>query len=60
MGPPEKFKTRCVVVGGGPAGMMAGFLLARAGIQVLVVEKHADFNRDFVDTRIDARASSAR
>jgi 2-polyprenyl-6-methoxyphenol hydroxylase-like FAD-dependent oxidoreductase len=47
MGPPEKFKTRCVIVGGGPAGMTAGFLLARAGIQVLVVEKHADFNRDF-------------
>jgi 2-polyprenyl-6-methoxyphenol hydroxylase-like FAD-dependent oxidoreductase len=47
MGPPEKSKTRCVVVGGGPAGMMAGFLLARAGVQVLVMEKHADFNRDF-------------
>jgi 2-polyprenyl-6-methoxyphenol hydroxylase-like FAD-dependent oxidoreductase len=47
MGPPQKSKTRCVVVGGGPAGMMAGFLLARAGIQVIVLEKHADFNRDF-------------
>jgi 2-polyprenyl-6-methoxyphenol hydroxylase-like FAD-dependent oxidoreductase len=44
---PEKSKTRCVVVGGGPAGMMAGFLLARAGVQVVVMEKHADFNRDF-------------
>src|SRR6266481_3360479 len=47
MGPPEKSKTRCVVVGGGPAGKMAGFLLARAGVQVVVMEKHADFNRDF-------------
>jgi len=36
-----------VVVGGGPAGMMTGFLLARAGIDVVVLEKHADFNRDF-------------
>src|SRR6266481_5272697 len=47
MGPPEKSKTRCVAVGGGPAGMMAGYLLARAGVQVAVLEKHADFNRDF-------------
>src|SRR3954453_13061323 len=38
---------RCCVVGGGPAGMMLGFLLARAGIEVLVLEKHADFLRDF-------------
>src|SRR5438270_10315181 len=38
---------RCLVVGGGPAGMMAGYLLARAGVDVLVLEKHADFNRDF-------------
>ncbi len=37
----------CVIVGGGPAGMMAGFLLARAGIKVTVLEKHADFLRDF-------------
>jgi 2-polyprenyl-6-methoxyphenol hydroxylase-like FAD-dependent oxidoreductase len=36
-----------VIVGGGPAGMMTGFLLARAGIDVVVLEKHADFNRDF-------------
>lgn len=36
-----------VVVGGGPAGMMAGLLFARAGIDVLVLEKHADFLRDF-------------
>jgi 2-polyprenyl-6-methoxyphenol hydroxylase-like FAD-dependent oxidoreductase len=39
--------TRCCVVGGGPAGMMLGFLLARAGIHVIVLEKHADFLRDF-------------
>src|ERR1700756_4444782 len=40
-------KTRCCIVGGGPAGMMLGFLLARAGIDVVVLEKHADFLRDF-------------
>ncbi len=34
-------------MGGGPAGMMAGYLLARAGVEVVVLEKHADFNRDF-------------
>ena len=37
----------CCVVGGGPAGMMLGFLLARAGVRVTVLEKHADFLRDF-------------
>jgi 2-polyprenyl-6-methoxyphenol hydroxylase-like FAD-dependent oxidoreductase len=40
-------ETTCCVVGGGPAGMMLGFLLARAGIKVTVLEKHADFLRDF-------------
>jgi 2-polyprenyl-6-methoxyphenol hydroxylase-like FAD-dependent oxidoreductase len=37
----------CVVAGGGPAGMMAGYLLARAGVDVVVLEKHSDFLRDF-------------
>ncbi|HEX9479838.1 MAG TPA: FAD-dependent oxidoreductase [Methylomirabilota bacterium] len=37
----------CCVAGGGPAGMMLGFLLARAGVRVMVLEKHADFLRDF-------------
>src|SRR5467141_3394247 len=40
-------RARCVVVGGGPAGMMTGYLLARAGVEVVVLEKHPDFNRDF-------------
>ncbi|QOZ09845.1 FAD-dependent oxidoreductase [Bradyrhizobium sp. CCBAU 51765] len=40
-------KVRCCVVGGGPAGMMLGYLLGRAGIDVVVLEKHADFFRDF-------------
>jgi 2-polyprenyl-6-methoxyphenol hydroxylase-like FAD-dependent oxidoreductase len=39
--------TTCCIAGGGPAGMMAGFLLARAGIDVTVLEKHGDFFRDF-------------
>ncbi len=43
----ETITTRCAIAGGGPAGMMLGFLLARAGIDVLVLEKHADFLRDF-------------
>ncbi|HEY1637760.1 MAG TPA: FAD-dependent oxidoreductase [Rhizomicrobium sp.] len=38
---------RCVIAGGGPAGMLCGYLLARAGIDVIVLEKHADFFRDF-------------
>jgi 2-polyprenyl-6-methoxyphenol hydroxylase-like FAD-dependent oxidoreductase len=38
---------RCCIVGGGPAGMMLGLLLARAGVPVTVLEKHGDFLRDF-------------
>lgn len=45
--PVETLQTRCCVAGGGPAGMIAGFLLARAGVDVVVLEKHADFLRDF-------------
>jgi 2-polyprenyl-6-methoxyphenol hydroxylase-like FAD-dependent oxidoreductase len=40
-------KTSCVVAGGGPAGIMLGLLLARGGVEVTVLEKHADFLRDF-------------
>jgi 2-polyprenyl-6-methoxyphenol hydroxylase-like FAD-dependent oxidoreductase len=43
----ETLQTRCVIAGGGPAGIMAGYLLARAGVPVVVLEKHADFFRDF-------------
>ena len=43
----ETLQTSCCIAGGGPAGMMLGFLLARAGVDVLVLEKHADFLRDF-------------
>ena len=43
----RKISTRCCIAGGGPAGMMLAFLLARAGIDVIVLEKHADFLRDF-------------
>jgi 2-polyprenyl-6-methoxyphenol hydroxylase-like FAD-dependent oxidoreductase len=39
--------TQCCIAGGGPAGMMAGYMLARAGVDVIVLEKHADFFRDF-------------
>ena len=44
---PEELQSRCCIAGGGPAGIMLGYLLARAGIEVLVLEKHADFLRDF-------------
>ncbi|MCP3389911.1 FAD-dependent oxidoreductase [Bradyrhizobium sp. CCGB12] len=45
--PKRTAKVRCCIVGGGPAGMMLGYLLGRAGIDVVVLEKHADFFRDF-------------
>src|ERR1700742_4304147 len=50
--PPERkpsrtINTRCCIVGGGPAGMMLGYLLGRAGVETVVLEKHADFFRDF-------------
>jgi 2-polyprenyl-6-methoxyphenol hydroxylase-like FAD-dependent oxidoreductase len=44
---PQTISCRCCIVGGGPAGMMLGFLLARAGVDTIVLEKHADFLRDF-------------
>jgi 2-polyprenyl-6-methoxyphenol hydroxylase-like FAD-dependent oxidoreductase len=44
---PRPLRTTCCIAGGGPAGMMLGFLLARAGVEVMVLEKHADFFRDF-------------
>src|SRR3989442_1972523 len=40
-------KAACCMAGGGPAGMMLGYLLARAGVDVVVLEKHKDFLRDF-------------
>ena len=45
--PAEAENTTCIVAGGGPAGIMLGLLLARAGVDVTVMEKHADFLRDF-------------
>lgn len=45
--PNATITTTCCIAGGGPAGMMLGFLLARAGVNVVVLEKHADFFRDF-------------
>src|SRR5215813_14275499 len=43
----DSIRTRCCIAGGGPAGMMLGYLLARAGVDVVVLEKHGDFLRDF-------------
>lgn len=44
---PTQAATGCLIAGGGPAGMMLGLLLARAGVDVTVMEKHEDFLRDF-------------
>lgn len=46
-GAPRTLDVQCCIVGGGPAGMMLGYLLGRAGIDTVVLEKHADFFRDF-------------
>lgn len=46
-GSSRTLSVQCCIVGGGPAGMMLGYLLARAGIKTIVMEKHADFFRDF-------------
>ena len=43
----DKLSTQCVIAGGGPAGLICGYLLARAGVDVIVLEKHKDFLRDF-------------
>jgi 2-polyprenyl-6-methoxyphenol hydroxylase-like FAD-dependent oxidoreductase len=43
----KTMSVRCCIAGGGPAGMMLGLLLGRAGVDVVVLEKHADFLRDF-------------
>ena len=43
----QQIRTTCCIVGGGPAGMMLGLLLARADVEVIVLEKHGDFLRDF-------------
>jgi 2-polyprenyl-6-methoxyphenol hydroxylase-like FAD-dependent oxidoreductase len=45
--PTKIVTTGCCIAGGGPAGMMLGYLLARTGVEVMVLEKHADFFRDF-------------
>jgi 2-polyprenyl-6-methoxyphenol hydroxylase-like FAD-dependent oxidoreductase len=45
--PIQTLETTCCIAGGGPAGVMLGYLLARAGVQVIVLEKHKDFFRDF-------------
>ncbi len=43
----KELRAQCCIAGGGPAGMMLGFLLARSGVDTVVLEKHADFLRDF-------------
>jgi 2-polyprenyl-6-methoxyphenol hydroxylase-like FAD-dependent oxidoreductase len=58
--PPIPDECSCVIGGGGPAGMMLGLLLARAGIDVTVMEKHADFLRDFHGSTVHASPGDAR
>src|SRR5471030_2534326 len=43
----QMLRVQCCIAGGGPAGMMLGYLLGRAGVRTVVLEKHADFLRDF-------------
>jgi 2-polyprenyl-6-methoxyphenol hydroxylase-like FAD-dependent oxidoreductase len=43
----DTLEVQCCIAGGGPAGMMLGYLLGRAGVETVVLEKHADFLRDF-------------
>ena len=45
--PETVVEAQCCIAGGGPAGLMLGLLLARAGVEVVVLEKHSDFLRDF-------------
>ncbi len=54
MSPSRTIRTSCCIVGGGPAGAVLGFLLARAGVDVVVLEKHGDFLRDFRGDTIHA------
>jgi len=54
MATPETVSTQCCITGGGPAGVMLGFLLARSGVDVVGLEKHADFFRDFRGDTIHA------
>jgi flavin-dependent dehydrogenase len=56
----ETQSVHCAIAGGGPAGMMLGFLLARAGVSVMVLEKHADFLRDFRGDTIHPSTPSGR
>ena len=51
--PRQEVHAQCCIVGGGPAGMVLAFLLARAGVDIVVLEKHADFLRDFRGDTID-------
>src|SRR6516225_1896471 len=51
---PGPQSTTCVIAGGGPGGMVLGLLLARGGVPVVVMEKHADFLRDFRGATVHA------
>ena len=46
-GEARRLEADCCIAGGGPAGVMLGYLLARAGVKVIVLERHGDFLRDF-------------